>query len=173
MQNQNPNWWNNLDNNWKKLIYLNYRLSKEDDYWRISTFLDDSYGLEFIMCKIFKLESDNPCDDLVKLDSYVNNQLLKIDESIAQGMLLIEELCLQGVNTLKPLEYFPKLKLVYLDHCKTHDINTLNNLNKLRFYETPEYPTNIPSFYHDTDAFSENVNIIKNPFVEVQKYFEK
>ena len=125
------------------------------------------------MCKIFKFESDNANDDLVKLNVFIQDKILTIDEGITKDMLLIEELCLQGVNTLKPLEYFLKLKLVYLDHCKTDDINSLNNLNKLQFYETPEYPTNTPSFYLNSNTFSANVKIIQNPFIEVNKYFDK
>jgi hypothetical protein len=166
-------WWNGLDYKWKKLIYLNYRLSNEEINLRISTFLDGSYGLEFIMVEVFKLESDNHDDALIKLDKYVKSQILKIDDNIIRSMLQIEELCIEDVNTLKPLEYFPKLKLVYLDHCKSQDINYLNNLNRLQFYESPEYPTNTPSLYFNSDAFNESVKIIKNPFEAVHIYFDE
>lgn len=170
---QNLNWWYNLDYNWKKQIYLNYMLSKQDVSCRNGAFLDDSYGLEFILCEIFKFESDNPNDDLVKFNVFIQDKILKIDKEIAKEILFIEELCLQGVNNLKPLEHFLELKLVYLDHCKIDDINSLNNLNKLQFYETPEYPTNTPSLYLNSNTFSKNVKIIQNPFIEVNKYFDK
>lgn len=166
-------WWKSLDFKWKKQIYLNYRLSHEDISWRIRAFLDDSYGLDFIMCKIFNIESDNPNDDLLKLDLYVNNEILKINETAVANLQSIEEIVLQDIDNLKPLEYLPNLKLVYLDHCKIQDINILKNIDKLSFYEVPECPTNTPSLYHNSDVFNKKVKIILNPFVEVKEYFNK
>lgn len=168
----NLNWWSSLDYNWKKQIYLNYRLSKEDISWRINAFLDDSYGLEFIMCKIFDLESSNPSDDLMLLDTFVKREILKVDKIILENFQSIEEIILQNVDELKPIEYLSKLKLVYFDNCKIHNVNSLSNINELRVYETPEHPTNTPSLYHNSEYFNTNVRIIKNPFEEVQEYFK-
>ena len=166
-------WWNSLDYTWKKQIYLNYRLSKEDINWRVSAFLDDSYGLEFIMCKIFNIESDSPNDDLIKLDNYVKHEIIKIDKATIVDLQSIEEIILQDIDNLKPIESLTNLKLVYLDHCKTHSLNTLSNVNELCFYETPEYSTNTPSLYRNSVNFNDNIKIIKNPFDEVQHYFNK
>ena len=63
--------WKKLDFEWRKQIYLNYRLSKEDIACRTSAFLDDSFGLNFIMVRKFNLESDNPNADLVNLNNYI------------------------------------------------------------------------------------------------------
>ncbi|MGI6410221.1 MAG: DarT ssDNA thymidine ADP-ribosyltransferase family protein [Bacteroidales bacterium] len=164
--------WNSLQYTWKKQIFLNYLLSLNSAQWRKSAFLDDSYGLEFIVCKILKIETDNPEADLINLDNWVKEKISNLNENEIRELFYIKEIILRGLNSLKPLEYFPKLRLVYLDHCEISDINSLNNLIQLFFFESPEYPTNNPSLYKDPEYFSEQVNIISNPFDYIQNYFE-
>lgn len=164
--------WNSLQYTWKKQIFLNYLLSLNSAQWRKSAFLDDSYGLEFIVCKILKIETDKPEADLINLDNWVKEKISNLNENEIRELFYIKEIILQGLNSLKPLEFFPKLRLVYLDHCEISDINSLNNLIQLFFFESPEYPTNNPSLYKDPEYFSEQVNIISNPFDYIQNYFE-
>lgn len=165
--------WKKLDFEWRKQIYLNYRLSKEDIACRTSAFLDDSFGLNFIMVRKFNLESDNPNADLVNLNNYIKNKIENLEELTLYKLLSIEELILYGLDNLKPIECFSNLKLVYLDHCKTQDLNLLNNIKEISFYETPEYPTNKPSLYYSAENFKGNITILNNPFEEVQKYFSR
>lgn len=169
---QHTDWWDKLDFEWKKQIYLNYRLSKEDITWRINAFLDDSYGLNFIMVKIFNLESDNPSADLVNLNIYIQNIIENLDEFTKNNIQSTEELILQGLDDLKPLKCFPNLQLVYLDNCSTLDLYKLNDIEEIIFYETPEYPTNKPPLCDITENFKEKIKILKNPFDGVKKYFE-
>lgn len=163
--------WDNLSYGWKKQIFLNYVLSQNTLQWRKIAFLDDSYGLEFILCKILGFESENPENDLLKINNWVQEKLSELNEIKISELFKITEIAVQGLGSLEPLEYFPNLHLVYLDHCETKDINKLKNLDKLAFYETNEYPTNNPSLYTNSDYFSSQVNIISNTYEYIQNYF--
>lgn len=171
--NQNITKWNNLSYEWKELIYLNYRLSKEDIAWRINTFLDDSFGLTYIFCEILDFQTGNSENDAVKFEKWLKKSISKLSQLEISELFTIKEILVREVTSLKPLEYFPNLRLVYLDHCQINEINILSNIDKLQFYETPEYPTNTPSLYYNSEEFNDNVKIIKNPFDEVQQYFSK
>jgi hypothetical protein len=166
------NYWNNLKYNLKKEIFLNYLLSLNNVQLRKSAFLDDSYSLEFILCKILKMEFDLPESDLNNFDNWVKGKISNLTENEIRALFYIEEIILQGLNSLKLLEFFPKLRLVYLDHCIIEDINSLTNLNHLSFYESPGYPTNIPSLNKNPEYFLEQVNIITNPTEYIQNYFK-
>lgn len=167
------NHWNSLEYDWQKIILLNYLVSQNSLQWRMNALLDDSYGLEFIACKILKIETDNPETDLINLDNWVKKKISILTKGEIRELFTIKEIILQNLNSLKKLELFPNLEIVYLDHCQIDDINSLNNLLNLAFYESPEYPTNIPSLYKTPEYFSEKVNIIKHPFDFITNHFYK
>ena len=146
-------------------------MSKVDIDERINIFLDDSAGIEYFMCKHLNILTDNYNEELELLDNYVRDKILEIDSNLLNEISLLEEMCLQDVDSLKPLDNFPNLELVYLDHCKTSEINLLHNLDKLKFYETPEYPTNKPSLYLDSITFNSDVKILQEPAKYINKYF--
>ena len=52
--------WNKLPENWKSLVYKEWLLFIKQRF-SLTTFLrDDSYGLDFILCKSLGIESSNP-----------------------------------------------------------------------------------------------------------------
>lgn len=166
-------YWRELEYEWKKQLYLNYLLSQQEFNWRTSAFFDDSYGLEFIFCKILDLETEDPENDLVKLNQLIKDRIFSMNSNAIQDTFKIKEIILQGVNTLKPLNWLENLELVYLDHCDLSDINTLKNISRLKFYESPDYPTNKPSLYKNPNFFSEDIQIIQNPYIFLHEYFSE
>jgi hypothetical protein len=164
-------YWNSLQYTWKKQIFLNYLLSIKSLKLKKLAFLDDSYGLEFIICDILINETVEPEVDFDNFNNWLEKKISNLNENEIVELFDIKEIILQGINSLKPLELFPNLRLVYLDNCEIKDINSLNNLNYLSFYESPEYPTNNPSLYQNPEYFSKQINITSNAFDFIEKYF--
>lgn len=166
-------WWIRLPIKWQRQLFLNYLLSQCDIKWRIKAFLDDSFGLEFILCKALNIETKDPNRDLDSLDKFIKAKLGDIQTSEIIKTIELKEIILNGLDNLKHLEVFSRLELVYLDHCKTTEINQLPNLQSIVFYESPEYPTNSPSFYQESNSFISKVNIDFDPIDSIKKHFSK
>ena len=80
----------NLNNDWKQLVYKNWLLLKMLQY-PLDVFLyDDSYGMDFLLCKALEWESNNPEEDLKKLERFVNSRLQHISEEIADSICQME-----------------------------------------------------------------------------------
>lgn len=170
--NEKLKWFKNLSSEWQKHLILNHLLSKENIDNRKAAFLDDSYGLEFFICKFIGIETENPENDLMSLRKIIKNQVNNINLNTIDEILEIDEIILQDIDDLTPLEKFSKLKLVYFDHCDISGINKLDINHNVQFYETPEYPTNKPSLYQERDFFKNKIKIINDPYLFVNEYFK-
>ena len=56
--------WNSLPDIWKSVVYKEWLLFLKNKF-PLSTFLwDESYGVDFLLCKVLNIESNNPNVDL-------------------------------------------------------------------------------------------------------------
>ena len=68
------NSWVNLNHHWQSLLYKEWLLFIKERF-PLSTFLwDDSYGLDFLLCKALNLETSKPEDEIIKIIQEVNPQ---------------------------------------------------------------------------------------------------
>lgn len=115
----------NLSNDWKQLVYKNWLLLKILQY-PLDVFLyNDSYGMDFLLCKELEWESNNPEEDLKKLERFVNSRLQHISEDIVDSMFQMEFIHINSdIDNLSPLSLFNKIKIVDF-HCE-NDSNVNN-----------------------------------------------
>lgn len=111
------NYWNNLPIYWKELLFKEwlYFIHKKES---LKTFLwDDSYGLDFLLCKSLNIESENPNLDLIELEKYIKDAMNRIDTSILLEIFDMEFVALdREITYISPLRYFRNLKIVDF-HC--------------------------------------------------------
>ena len=73
--------WEKLPSIWKKIILKEWLLFKKCKF-PLSVFLgDDSYGLNFLLCKALGIDSSEPEKDLKQLEDIISTGLKKIDEN--------------------------------------------------------------------------------------------
>ena len=103
------NSWVNLNHHWQSLLYKEWLLFIKERF-PLSTFLwDDSYGLDFLLCKALNLETSKPEDDVQNLNSIIKDELVSLQESTINDIFDMEFLALDSsITYLSPLKDFKK-----------------------------------------------------------------
>ena len=109
--------WEKLPSIWKKIILKEWLLFKKCKF-PLSVFLgDDSYGLNFLLCKALGIDSSEPEKDLKQLEDIISTGLKKIDENTIYGIFSMQFLYIPSeITYIAPLKYFPNIKVVDF-HC--------------------------------------------------------
>ena len=130
----------NLNNDWKQLVYKNWLLLKMLQY-PLDVFLyDDSYGMDFLLCKALEWESNNPEEDLKKLERFVNLRLQHISEEIADSICQMEFIHINNnIDNLSPLSLFNNIKIVDFHGENKSNINDFIPLAKDRYIYVLDY----------------------------------
>ena len=93
------NSWVNLNHHWQSLLYKEWLLFIKERF-PLSTFLwDDSYGLDFLLCKALNLETSKPEDDVQNLNSIIKDELVSLQESTINDIFDMEFLALDSSIT--------------------------------------------------------------------------
>lgn len=109
--------WEKLPSIWKKIILKEWLLFKKCKF-PLSVFLgDDSYGLNFLLCKALGIDSSEPEKDLKQLEDIISTGLKKIDENTIYEIFSMQFLYIPSeITYIAPLKYFPNIKVVDF-HC--------------------------------------------------------
>ena len=92
------NSWVNLNHHWQSLLYKEWLLFIKERF-PLSTFLwDDSYGLDFLLCKALNLETSKPEDDVQNLNSIIKDELVSLQESTINDIFDIDNVALEGLH---------------------------------------------------------------------------
>lgn len=151
--------WNKLPENWKSLVYKEWLLFIKQRF-SLTTFLrDDSYGLDFILCKSLGIESSNPEYDLKHLeemicDSIENPSVLILDEIFSMQYLSISS----DITFLSPLIYFPQVRVLDFsgqNESRITDFSILGNRSRVYVLDCSDYQT------IDFDVYS-NIKLFDN-----------
>ena len=135
--------WNNLPKIWRITAYKTWMLFFEHKF-PLSTYLwDDSYGMDFLLCKVLNIESSDPEKDLSHLDSIIEEVMRNITTDILDNIFSMEFLSLHSeITYLSPLRYFPNIKVLDF-HCmnesKITDFSILSNRNKVYILDYADY----------------------------------
>ena len=91
--------WNNLPKIWRITAYKTWMLFFEHKF-PLSTYLwDDSYGMNFLLCKVLNIESSDPDKDLSHLDSIIEEEMSNITTDILDNIFSMEFLSLHSKNS--------------------------------------------------------------------------
>lgn len=152
-------YWNSLNHNWKRILYKQwlYFVYKKQS---LSVFLwDDSYGLDFLLCNLIGIESDNPEDDLISLNAYIDSRINEPDEKILSEIFDMEFITLDtSITFLSPLQNFRNLKIIDF-HCTNE--SKITDFSILRREETIYILDYTDYYLIDFDRYS-NIRDIKN-----------
>ena len=110
--------WNSLPDIWKSVVYKEWLLFLKNKF-PLSTFLwDESYGVDFLLCKVLNIESNNPNVDLEQLEHIISDGLMDMDETTLREIFSMQFLALSPqITYLSPLKFFPDIKVVDF-HCQ-------------------------------------------------------
>lgn len=156
--------WNKLPVIWKFLAYKNWLLFI-DQQFSLQIFLwDDSYGLDFILCKELNIQSGNIEDDLKYLENIViegikNPSCRILDEIFSMQFLSISS----DITFLSPLKNFPNIRVLDFHGQNESKINDFEILHK----SDPVYVLDYSDYIMiDFDKYSnirhiDNINYIK------------
>ena len=151
--------WDKLPAPWKAMAYKEWLLFLKNKF-PLSTFLrDDSYGIDFLLCKALNIESNNPDNDLKQLDLIVSDGLKSINENSLSEIFSMQFLAvLSEITYIAPLKYFPNIKVLDF-HCqnesKITDFEILRRDKKIFVLDYADYQI------IDFDKFS-NIRDIEN-----------
>ena len=110
--------WSRLSKIWKVVVYKQWLLFIKKQF-PLSAFLrDDSYGVDFLLCKVLNMESSNPNADLEQLEVLIDNSLKDIDDNTLYEIFSMEFLAITPeITYLSPLNNFFNLKIIDF-HCQ-------------------------------------------------------
>ena len=146
------NSWVNLNHHWQSLLYKEWLLFIKERF-PLSTFLwDDSYGLDFLLCKALNLETSKPEDDVQNLNSIIKDELVSLQESTINDIFDMEFLALDSsITYLSPLKDFKKLKVLDF-HCTNEscitDFLALENHSLVYVLDYADYQSHLFPLYH-------------------------
>lgn len=135
--------WNNLPKIWRTTAYKAWLLFVEHKF-PLNTYLwDDSYGMDFLLCKVLNIESSDPEVDLCNLNSVIEEGMSNITTDTLDIIFSMQFLPLSSeITYLSPLRYFPDIKVLDF-HCmnesKITDFSILANRNKVYILDYAEY----------------------------------
>lgn len=116
--------WNKLPNVWQRLIYKEWMLFIQLKF-PIRTFLwDDSYGIDFLLCKSLGIETSNPENDLTMLDKIISNDITKITPKVIEEIFSMHFLVITSeITYLSPIVFFTEVKVLDF-HCENESMIT-------------------------------------------------
>ena len=86
--------WSRLSKIWKVMVYKQWLLFIKKQF-PLSAFLrDDSYGVDFLLCKVLNMESSNPNADLEQLEVMIDNSLKDVDDNTLYEIFSMEFLAI-------------------------------------------------------------------------------
>lgn len=135
--------WNNLPSIWKAMVYKEWLLFLKYKF-PLSTFLwDDSYGVDFLLCKVLNIESNSPNADLEQLELIISNGLMDLNENTLCEIFSMQFLTLSPeITYLSPLKFFQDIKIVDF-HCqnesKITDFEVLRKNNVVYVLDYADY----------------------------------
>lgn len=135
--------WNNLLKIWRTTAYKAWLLLVKHKF-PLNTYLwDDSYGIDFLLCKVLNIESSDPEKDLGHLNSIIEEEMSNITTDTLDIIFSMQFLPLSsGITYLSPLRYFPNVKVRDF-HCmnesKITDFSILANRNKVYILDYADY----------------------------------
>ena len=154
----------NLNNDWKQLVYKNWLLLKMLQYPLDLFLYDDSYGMDFLLCKALEWESNNPEEDLKKLERFVNSRLQHISEEIADSICQMEFIHINSnIDNLSPLSLFNNIKIVDFHGENKSNVNDFIPLAKDRYIYVLDYAD------YETINFDLRSNITSIPNIKYIK----
>lgn len=115
---------NKLPEIWKITVYKEWLLFIKHQF-PLSVFLwDDSYGIDFLLCRVLKLESNNPEGDLNRLNDKIQHDMKNVSLEIADEIFSMQFLVVPPeITYLSPLKFFPCLKVLDF-HCQNQSMIT-------------------------------------------------
>ncbi len=120
-----------IKDNWKKLPQC-WKLNAYKDWllfikkrFPLSTFLwDDSYGLDFFLCDVLNIKSNDPEKDLKILDEIVIKEIETIDVATLDAIFSMQFMTFtQEITFLSPMIYFPNACVLDF-HCTNKSMIT-------------------------------------------------
>lgn len=156
--------WDSLPYIWKVMVFKEWLLFIKNKF-PLSTFLwDDSYGVDFLLCKALNIESDNPNTDLKQLELTISNGLKNVDENTLYEIFSMEFMVIfPEITYIAPLKFFPNIKVIDF-HCQNEsritDFEILRRDNTIYVLDYADYQI------IDFDEYSnirdiENISYIK------------
>ena len=116
--------WEKLPQCWKLSAYKNWLLFIKKQF-PLSTFLwDDSYGLDFLICKELNIESNDPEKDLRRLDEIITKEIKDQDIATLDAIFSMQFMSFtKEINYLSPMIYFPNTRVLDF-HCTNESMIT-------------------------------------------------
>lgn len=156
--------WDNLPITWKTMVFKEWLLFINNKF-PLSTFLwDDTYGVDFLLCKTLNIESDNPNTDLEQLESIVSDGLKDVDENTLYEIFSMEFIVMSPkITYIAPLQFFPNIKAIDF-HCQNEsritDFEILRRENTIYILDYADYQIiNFDKYSNIRDI--ENIRYIK------------
>ena len=135
--------WDRLPYIWKVMVFKEWLLFIKNKF-PLSTFLwDDSYGIDFLLCKALKIESDNLNTDLEQLELTISNGLKNVDKTTLYEIFSMEFMVIfPEITYIAPLKYFPNIKVIDF-HCQNEsritDFEILRRDNTIYVLDYADY----------------------------------
>ena len=116
--------WTKLPYIWQKLVYKEWMLFIQCRF-PIRTFLwDDSYCVDFLLCKTLGIETSEHENDLIKLEELIADGLQKITPQILDEIFSMQFFVIPSeITFLSPLIYFTEVRVLDF-HCQNESMIT-------------------------------------------------
>lgn len=135
--------WNELPINWKHTAYKCWLLFVKNKF-SVGTFLiDDSYGIDFLLCKALNIETSNPEQDLHHLNDIIECGIKEISISTLDEIFSMRFISISpDITFLSPLKFF--LNILVLDfhaqnESKITDFSILENRGLIYVLDYSDY----------------------------------
>lgn len=105
--------WSRLPKIWKTTVYKQWLLFVKNKFPLSIFLLDDSYGVDFLLCNVLNMESNNPDADIDQLEFMIAKGLNDIEDDTLYEIFSMEFLSIPTeIAYLSPLKFFQHIKVI-------------------------------------------------------------
>ena len=149
--------WNNLSKIWRITAYKTWMLFFEHKF-PLSTYLwDDSYGMDFLLCKVLNIESSDPDKDLSHLDSIIEEEMSNMTTDILDNIFSMEFLSLHsGITDFSILSNRNKVYILDYADYKIIDFDKYSNIrdfDNVEYIKEYGFPSQMDQIYRELKTY--------------------
>lgn len=135
--------WNLLPQIWKSIAFKTWLLFVEHNFPLRVYLWDDSYGIDFLLCKALEIETADPVQDLIHMNYIIEDRMKEITIDTLDSIFSMQFLPITSeITYLSPLQYFPNIKFLDFhsqNKSKVTDFMVLSNREEIYVLDYDDY----------------------------------